>query len=69
MSMEGGQRLDAWTGNGRETFTENVSLLKEAEAKAHAKVVFGLRVLYRFIYNPLPTPNPNLTIISKLHTK
>jgi hypothetical protein len=33
--------MDAWNG----TFTENVSLLKEAEAKAQAKVVFGLRVL------------------------
>ncbi len=41
MSTEGGQRLDAWTGNSRETFTENISLLKEAEAKAHAKVVFS----------------------------
>jgi len=41
MSMEGGQRLDAWTGNGRKFFTENVSLLKEAEEKVQAKVIFG----------------------------
>ncbi len=29
--------MDAWTRNGRETFTENVSLLKEAEAKAQPR--------------------------------